>query len=296
MAEDFAQSRALLDEFFNEVNKLEGNLAGGEKLDLGKGGEALKRLRETRIEFGNPRDKLILLTEKLFEETGFTPGEIHKRQRNETHDFYYMTVPVNLFGEPGVEFDDLICELDFEPKGKQEPIIQALFPTSEWHDVLSIQAGSTLSVNTDFGFEVGLDTFGDELAKLQENLPGSISAKVQSKNNLKGQIVVPDFKFTIGRKEIAIAGLHNSICRWTISSPELHKADNVEFGVVFKVPKECKTIKLTGLVTAEPSLSWLGAQVRHLAKALPQKFRDIVSGKGSISPGDGESWEFDLAG
>jgi hypothetical protein len=287
-------SRELLNEFFAEINKLEGTLSGGEKLNLGEGGRVLDSLRETRIELGNPDDKLIQLTPKLFEEVGFTRGEIYKRQVSDTYDFYYITMPVNLFGAPGVQFDDLICELNFGPKGNQEPIIQALFPTSEWHEVLSYGAGSTLGVNADFGWEVGLNLEENEITKLAAQLPQSISGNIQTKNNLKGFIVVPDFKFAIGRKDIGAAGLQNSRCRWIVSTPELHRLDNLEFGVVFKVPKAITTLELSALVTAQPSLSWLAMHLRHLSTALSQKFRDVVNGTASMPLGDGEKWSLAL--
>lgn len=289
--DELATSKKLLDDFFNQVRKLEGTLAGGEKLDLGKGGEALHKIRETKIKLGNPRDKLIQLTPKLFEEVGFAPGDIHKRQRFDQYDFYYITVPVNLFGSPGVQFDDLICELDFGPKGEKEPIIQAMFPSGEWHDVLMLEAGSSLAVDVDFGWQVGLSSKEDELQKLIANIPAPISGNVLNKNNMHGRVVVPKFNFSIGRKEISAAGLYNSQCRWTISKPELHREDNIEFGVVFKVPKNSKSIDLTAIITARPSLSWLASQLRHLASTLAMKFKDVVNGKTPLPVGDGEEWK-----
>jgi hypothetical protein len=294
MDDELHKSAAILEDFLTEVNKLEGSLAGGQKLELGKGGEALNSLRETKIELGNPRDKLFRLTSNRLKEVGFNLQEIHKRQQSDTYNFYYITVPINLFGSPGVEFDDLICELDFEPKGEQEPIIQALFPTGEWHEVMSYGAGATLTINADYGFDMGLNLDEEELSKLRQRLPGSITWNVQNKSTMKGIVVIPDFKFSIGRKEIAAAGLQNSHCRWIISAPELHQADNMEFGIVFKVLKECVKIELTAKVTAQPSMSWLAAQLRHLAKSLVQRFQNVIRGSEPMVMGAAEKWSLTL--
>ncbi len=285
--DDLARSKELLEQLFAEVKKQEGTLAGGEK--LGTGGKALKSLLQTRILFGNPNDRLTRLTPKLFKSVGLPLDDIQKRQLADC-DFYYMTLAVNLFGAPGVQFKELICELDFGPKGMGEPIIQTMFPTGEWHDVLTYGAALGLGLDANLAWKAALNVPEDVLAKLKIKLPGSIAVNVENKDSYKGWIAVPEFSFSIGRKEIAAVGAKNSLCRWTISEPKLHKEDTVEFGVVFKVPKGCKSIELTGKALAQPSVPWLAAKLDHLFQHLSAKVKKVVEGKKDTPIGDHEQW------
>jgi hypothetical protein len=78
-----------LAELFKDVQKWEGNLAGGKPLELTfennlsesgklkKGAKAVASLFETRVSFGDPRDRLIPLTEETFTQSGTELNSIY---------------------------------------------------------------------------------------------------------------------------------------------------------------------------------------------------------------------------
>ena len=68
---DLQEAESLLADLFEEVKIKEGTLAGGEK--LGIGATAVQSLKETKVSFGNPKDRLILLTEKQQKPEVFHP-------------------------------------------------------------------------------------------------------------------------------------------------------------------------------------------------------------------------------
>jgi hypothetical protein len=290
--QDLIDAQNLLTELFAEVSSEEGTLAGGTK--LGTGGNALQGLRETKVTFGNPTDNLIRLTQELFDDVGVELTEIRRRQMREQFDFYYMTLTVSMQPKRGALFTRVECALDFGPKGADEPIVQTIFPRSEWKEVLGWGGGMNLALNgnLDWGAEVGVP----DVAKIT-SLPGHVKANIANKDELKAFVVVPDYAFTVGRAEIAATGEGNSECFWRIEKPSLQKAQTVQLGVVFKVPKGTTSIELTGLVAVEPSISWLVANVRNVFEDLSDKLQDLLrrrddkrNGKERLPIGDHEKW------
>ena len=155
------EADALLLELFEEVQKWEGSLAGGRK--LGMGAEAVESLRQSKVSFGHPRDRLTRLTEDTFKNSGTELNEFYKQQMGEW-DFYYMRLTVDLRPEPVAKFWRLTCELDFEPKGKGEPIVQTLFPSQQWRSLMSFGVGMEVGLNGNLDWAIGVDN--SELDKI----------------------------------------------------------------------------------------------------------------------------------
>jgi hypothetical protein len=134
-----------------------------------------------------------------------------------------------------------------------------------------------------------------------EALPGRVQARVSNADALNALIVVPDYAFSLGRAEIAASGEGNSECFWRIERPDLQQTQTVTFGVVFKVPQAVSTITLTGLVAAEPSMSWLTAHLRNVFEGLNERWQQFLrraAGAGEASErlpvGDHETWTLAL--
>lgn len=291
--QDLRGTQDLLTDLFTEVSAEEGVMSGGIK--LGTGGNALQALRETKVTFGNPGNNLIHLTKKLFDDVKVELTEIRQRQMRDQFDFYYLSLTVSLKPKRGARFTRVECELQFGPKGAGEPIVQAIFPKSEWKEVLSWGAGLNLAVNgnLEWGVEVGIP---DSIQI--ENLPDHVKANIANKGGLGAFIAAPDFTYKLGRAEILANGEGNSECFWRIEQPELQEAQTVQFGIVFKVPKGTASIELTGLVAAEPNMNWLAANLRDVFEDLSAKLQRLLRredderrGHERLPIGDHEKWE-----
>jgi hypothetical protein len=283
----------LLTELFTEVQNLQATRSGGETLT--PEAAAINNLLQTKINFGNPKDKLILLTEELFQEIGVELNGIYRQQMAHTFDFYYMTVTVNLRPQPGTKFWRLCCQLDFSPKGAQEPIVQTIFPKSKWRSLMNRGVGMNLALNENLEWSLGVDA--SQLAEIA-NLPGELKANVTSKNELKAFVVVPDYTYEGGRFEIIAQGEGDSNCYWRIEEPEIQKIPTVQFAIVFKVPKATELINLQGICWAEPNINWLYEDVKDVFSELGDKFKNIFRQKDKAATqfarSVGEKWELKL--
>ncbi|MEQ8387027.1 MAG: hypothetical protein RH949_32190 [Coleofasciculus sp. A1-SPW-01] len=288
------EAEALLSDLFQEVQRWEGTLAGGTK--LGVGAEAVDSLRQSKVSFGNPRDKLIQLTEVTFEKNGTDLNEIYKHQMREQFDFYYMTHTVDLRPERAAKFWRLTCELDFSPKGSGEPIIQSLFPTQQWRNVMSFGVGMEVGLNGNFDWNVGVDS--SQLAELLQLLPGELKANVGNKDDLKAFLAIPAYRYELGHPEILTNGEGNSNCYWRIQASELQKIGTAKFALVFKVPKGTESISLRGTAWAEPDINWLTADIRDVFGELSDQLKQLLRQKNQeasrFARGDAEEWTLTL--
>jgi hypothetical protein len=285
----------LLEELFQEVSSEEGHLAGG--IELGIGGSALQSLRETKVTFGNPKNNLVRLNEELFQKIGLELSPIHQQQMA-TYNFYYMTLAASMQPGPGTQFTRVECKVDLGPKGDAEPIVQTIFPTSEWRELLKSGVDMTLGLDGNLNWKAGIPD-----VSAIAGLPGSIKGDVSSNNELKAYVTIPKYSFELGRSDITAVGEENSECFWRIDNTDLKKAQTVQFGMVFKVPKAVKTLELSGLVVVEPNFGWLTANLSDVFEALSEKLQQFLlkkdddrQGKDRLRLGAHEMWILDLPG
>lgn len=292
---DLAANASLIEELFSDVTKWEGSLAGGQKLD--EGGAALRSLKETKVQFGNPRANLVAITAEQLHGSGIELSSIQTQQLESSHDFYFMTITVDMRPEPGAQFKALACELNFGPKGVDEPIVQSIFPKTLWKNVMTFGGGMNLGLDADLNWKVGVDA--SKLSALSDKAP-ELSANLENKNDMKSHIVLHDFSYDLGRFDIAASGEDNSECYWYIQNAELQQMLTTKFSLVFKVPKGTKEFTLTGKAWAEPSMSWLTANVRNVFGNLGGKFQDLFRKRdeaaSDLAQGAAETWTLPLPG
>lgn len=291
---NFQETESLLSDLFEEVKKKENFMSGGEELPVGAA--AIDQLFQTKVRFGSPRDRLLLLTEKTFRESGAELNGIYQQQIREQYDFYYMTVPVDLLPKPGAQFWRLTCQLDFGPKGSEEPIVQNVFPNQAWREVMNFGVGLDLGLNGNLDWSAGVDPL--QLEAIRNLLPGELKANVAGKSGFKNFVAVPTYKYTLGKSDITALGEGNSTCYWRIQDQELQKLGTVKFGLVFKVPKGAESLTLQGTVWAEPNMNWLTADVRDVFDELSDRFQNLLKKKNGmadqLSRGAAEKWELNL--
>ena len=291
---NFQEADALLADLLAETKKWSGVLSDGTTPNIGI--QAVQGLSESRICLGNPRDSLVLLTVDNFASSGSELTPLYKQQMQESYDFYYMTLSIDVIPQPGASFWRLVCQLDFGPKGKQEPIIQSLFPSDKWRSVMSVGSDLDIGLNGNLDWDIGIDS--EKVSELIEMLPVNVKANVASKGKMSAFITIPGFRYELGHPEILTSGEGNSLCYWRITSQDLQKAGTAKFGIVFKVPKEISTITLHGKVWAEPDMQWLTANLKDVGSRLSDKFKQIFrkeqAGASQLARWDDREWSLNL--
>ena len=279
---DLKEADVLLQSLLKGVQESDGNLSGGESRKIGKAEAAISGIFKTEVRFGTPKDKLTRLTEESFQESGAELSSLLKRQMQEQYDFYYMTVQAIMKPEPGAQFIRLTCELDFGPKGSDEPIIQTIFPTDKWRDVMNFGVGMNVGLDGNLNWNVGVDSA--KLPEVLKRLPGDLQAKATNNGDFKAFVALPEYKYQLGRSEITALGESSPTCYWYVQDPELQKMTSMEFATVFKVPKGTESITLKGTVWAEPNMNWLTMNVAHVFERLADNLKDLLSRDGEAMP------------
>ncbi|MFO7538507.1 MAG: hypothetical protein R6X32_10670 [Chloroflexota bacterium] len=130
---------------------------------------ALTGLRDTKVQFGNPRSNLVAITADQLHDSGIALNSIQRQQLQGEYDFYFMTITVDMRPRPGSHFSALAAELNFGPKGEDEPIVQSIFPHTSWKNVMSFGGGMNLGLDANLNWKVGVDT--SRLSELYEKAP-----------------------------------------------------------------------------------------------------------------------------
>jgi hypothetical protein len=233
------------------------------------GAEAVKNLLETRVEFGNPENLLTHLTQDIF---GTDLNIVYQQQMADRYDFYYMTISVALIPKPATRFWRLTCNLEFA--SQDHLIVQSIFPTNKWRSVLNFGVGMDAGIDGNLEWSAGVES--SQLANFIALLPEGVKAKAVSKNQFKGFIAIPAFKYELGNPEILAAGEGHSFCYWRIQDQELQKIGTANFAIVFKVAKGTETISLQGTVWAEPDINWLTADIKDVFAELADGFKKLL--------------------
>jgi len=276
-------------QLYSEVYPLESPLSGGRK--LGRAGKTIRSLLETEIFFGNPKTDLIRLTVQEFQEMGIHIDPIIRQHMKAGYKYYYMTMSVSIKVDSGAQFSKIICELDFGPKGENEPIIHTMFPKSVWKEMLGMGVDFNLCLDGDLQWKAVLDS---ATLKGAEHLPGDIQGKIGSQNNIKA-FALGSFRYQFGKAEISSPGEGNSKCSWKVEQPEALRSHNPKFAVVFKVPEAIHTITLTGKVYAETDFGWFTSSLTDVFRHLSDNVKTIFREKRETPVfGDHERWDITL--
>ena len=290
---DFIQAESLLQELFEELQKQEGLLAGGQK--LGITASMIKDVQETKVSFGNPKNELIPLTEEIFKEAGVELDYLIKRQMKDDYNFYYLTLNVNLRPKPGAKFWRLTCELKFS---KEKTIIQSIFPEHKWQPVIKTGVGMDIGINQNLDIDARIDS--SKITEVLKSVPANLKAHIVSKNKFKAFAVIRDCKYELGRPEIVAEGTGSPECYWRIQDKNIEKVGTVKFGVIFKVPKQTKSITLTGITRADIDINLLTGNISDIVLArLPEKIQewlglDAEESAKKFFRGDHEKWHLKL--
>ncbi len=130
-----------------------------------------------------------------------------------------------------------------------------------------------------------------QIPKLDDQLTNFVDRQ----NRLRGFMgVTPPFEHNLGRMEITTA-FGPSTAAWRLDSAKtIRSQGNMPFVIVTKVPKAVTQITIEAAAQAEPSFTWLTAQVSQVFDRLPQAIQQIIRGRKGLPLQDFQTWTLDL--
>lgn len=286
--QDLDDAQEFLSQLQKKVALLEGSLAGGREVKFGE--QTIRDLNETRLRFGNPIANLTRLTPKRFDDFGIELTSQRKDQMRNQFDFYYMTLALNAQLKSGINLSSVKCRLDLGPKNDpNEPMIETYFPKRIWKEVLQFGGEMRLGLDGNLDFNAGLDleTLPQEI---RDNIPVEIKAKIEAQNKINSFIIVPNFRFNLGRADISTSGEQSSTCFWDLQNPELQETQSLEFMLLFKVPKGQRKIGMVGRAQASVKISWLSAKIDHVLDHLSDELKAVFEQREKVPLGVEEVW------
>jgi hypothetical protein len=254
---------------------------------------AFAALANGRIELGHPQGHTHRVRRKAFAANGLTlsPAIEASMKGKDGYAYYIISVPTLLFPGRGAQYRLLECQLTFTTgKAARQPAIHTIFPEERWQPVLDW--GGSLHLALDTLLHWGVEGEGIEAALGQ--LRGDLAGRVANVDALTGFVEIAPFTYSLGRMEI-VAEQSSQTAMWRLDSKESIRDWEGYFLVVLKAPKHLRQIQIQAAAQAEPSFSWLFAQVEHVFKRLPAKIQDIIRREKGLPLQDFQpAWTLDL--
>lgn len=284
-------NQPLLQNAIAAVQKWEGNL--GKKGEAKKAEAAFTALAQGRIELGHPQGHTHRVRRKAFEEHGLTLSLAiaASMKGKDGYGYYVITIPTLLYPGRGAEYRLLECQLTFtaDDKKTRQPAIETIFPEKQWKPVLDWGGSLHLALNAllQWGVE------GEEIEAALGSISGELTGRVANSNSLTSFIKIAPFTYSLGRMEIA-AEKSSHTAMWRLDSRESIRGRDGRFVVLLKAHKEIKQIQIEAAAQAEPSFSWLFAQVEHVFDRLPEAIQAIIRRQKGLPLQDFQTWTLNL--
>lgn len=283
-------SQPLLQEAIASAQKWEGDL--GEKGRAKKAEAAFTALSNGRIELGHPQGHTLRIRRQAFKEHGLllSPAIAASMKGKDGYGYYVIALPTLLYPGRGAEYRLLECQLTFAAdKKSRQSAIETIFPEQQWKPVLDW--GGSLHLALDTLLKWGVEVEGIEMAL--GDLSGELAGRVANSNALTSFIKIAPFTYSLGRMEI-VAEKSSQKAMWRLDSKESIRGRDGRFVVLLKAPKEVTQIQIEAAVQAEPSFSWLFAQVQHVFDRLPAAIQAIIRREKGLPLQDFQTWTLDL--
>jgi hypothetical protein len=283
-------SQPLLQEAIASAQKWEGDL--GERGKAKKAEAAFTALANGRIELGHPQGHTLRIRRQTFEDHGLllSPEIIASMKGKDGYAYYAIAIPTLLYPGRGAEYRLLECGLTFTAaKKSRQPAIETIFPEEQWKPVLDW--GGNLHLALDTMLQWGVEVEGIEAAL--GDLSGELAGRVANSNALTSFIKIAPFTYSLGRMEI-VAEKSSQTAMWRLDSKESIRGRDGRFVVLLKAPKEVTQIQIEVAAQAEPSFTWLFAQVEHVFDRLPAAIQAIIRREKGLPLQDFQTWTLDL--
>lgn len=189
------------------------------------------------------------INDQSFLEKGFDlPVDI--KQVIETHNFYWLQVPVGVFPKENWAYSRIEVGIVMEAKtGEDIPRAFRVLPDKEFQDVINLDAGGEIGLDAQFNIagktaDYHFDYKGNKL---------DLSAGAEAAGAFKSKLVFGPLSFKIRRMKLDYQGKNTPVVKWVLNDTN-HIQDGFDLVVILQLPKTYEDLKVYAEVRARRNL------------------------------------------
>lgn len=221
--------------------------------------EELKLKKNETAEF-SPELPVLRLRKKDFSDLGIELPEETKKLMSQNR-FYLVRIPITLVPRPGNLFWRLMCVIELNPDSEsRRPTAVSLFPEEQWQTIIQALVGAEVGVDESLKFKAEIDPAAAQAG----SIAGEFDAGVEMLLSGALNVTVGKFNYNVQRPTILARGKDSAKVRWTLDGKEPFKEDDLNLGLVMKVPNEVEEVTLAGALLAYRDFETLMAEMKDI--------------------------------
>jgi hypothetical protein len=197
---------------------------------------------------------------RQFLETGVDLSTIVRLRflkRDKDLAYYHLPVPLSVFPPPGTAIQSVEVELQFNPGRQAKPFVHDIFPRQEWQDVIKLEGGLKIGIDTTMKFAwLLLSGTAGVAAPFVESLLEIMPAKDLT--------IDPHYTFLLRKPLLLTSSEGADIALWRFSGrTHFEQKEHLQFGVILGVPLDLKQVRVYKSVRARRRNKALATRLAH---------------------------------
>ncbi len=161
-----------------------------------------------------------------------------------TTAFYYLTIPLKVFPQPGTYIQSVEIDLHFNPGEMSNfPFVQDIFPSQKWQEILKVQGQVDIGISDLLEFS----TFApiSTISAVARIIKPVLSLRPHEPR------FHADYEFLIREPIVMTTGPGGNIAKWRFNGRDhFEQEKHLQFGLIFGVPLTQRKVRIAKILKA----------------------------------------------